>query len=62
MPGDTPGRELDDDLLDGCDVDFTADPLAEEESDLFVLFAEALDPATDKTIEQARAEWDVLLR
>lgn len=53
---------MDDDLLDGCDLDFTEDPLPVDEEDLFVLFAEALDPATDKTVEQARAEWEQLLR
>jgi hypothetical protein len=49
------------DDLDGCDIDFTEGTLADDETDLFVLFAEALDPDTDKTVEQARAEWEALL-
>jgi hypothetical protein len=55
------GPPPDDDLLDGCDLDFTEDPTPDGEADLFVLFAEALDPATDKTVEQAEAEWRELL-
>jgi len=47
----------DDDLLDGCDLDFTEDPTPDDESDLFVLFAEALDPATPKTLQEAEVEW-----
>jgi hypothetical protein len=48
----------DDDLLDGCDLDFTVDPTPDDEADLFVLFAEALDPNNPKTVEEAKAEWD----
>lgn len=50
----------DDDLLDGCDVDFTEDELDPEEQDLFVLFADALDPNTESTIKQREAEWKEL--
>ncbi len=52
----------DDDLLDGCDVDFTEEELPEEESDLFVLFADALDPNTPSTIEQRETEWKELFK
>lgn len=52
--------ELDDDLIDGCDIDFTEDPLPDEEVDLFVLFAEALDPNTSSTVEERKAEWEAL--
>lgn len=50
----------DDDLLDGCDVDFTEDELAHEEQDLFVLFADALDPNTESTVKQRETEWKEL--
>ena len=36
------------------------DCLPEEETDLFVLFAEALDPANPKTVEEVEAEWKAL--
>lgn len=48
-----------DDELDGCDLDFTVGPIPDEESDLFVIFAEALDPANPKTIADVEAEWGV---
>lgn len=51
----------DDNLLDGCDADFTVDPTPDAEADLFVLFAEALDPANPKTVEQAKADWEQVL-
>jgi hypothetical protein len=44
---------------DGCDVDTTADPLPDEHVDLFVLFAEALDPANPITIEDVEETWGV---
>lgn len=53
---------MDDDTLDGCDLDFTIDPTPDDEADLFVLFAEALDPASTKSIAEAKAEWDEVLR
>lgn len=53
--------KLEDSDLDGCDIDFREDPLPDDESDLFVLFADALDPNTDKTVEEAKAEWEDLL-
>ena len=46
-----------DDLADGCDLDFTLEPVADDDADMFVLFAEALDPRSPKTVEQAAAEW-----
>lgn len=49
-------------FIDGCETDFTLDPLPDEESDLFVLFAEALDPNDPKTIEEAKAEWEEVLK
>lgn len=48
---------IDDDLQDGCDLDFTEDPTPDEESDLFVLFAEAVDETNPKTAEVVAAEW-----
>ena len=50
-----------DEFLDGCDLDFTEDPTPDEESDLFVLFAEALDPNNPKTVAEAKAEWREVL-
>lgn len=44
-------------MLDGCDVDLAEDPLDEGTDDLFVLFAEALDPASDVTIEEVASAW-----
>jgi hypothetical protein len=46
--------------IDGCDIDMSEDPLEEGTEDLFVLFAEALDPDTELTVEQAKAEWEEL--
>jgi hypothetical protein len=45
------------DILDGCELDFSVDSTPDEESDLFVLFAEALDDANPKTLAEAEAEW-----
>lgn len=53
---------MDNDLVDGCDVDFEAEALPEEEQDLFVLFAEALDPDNPKTVEEAKADWEELFK
>ena len=47
----------DDEFLDGCDLDFTVDPTPDDEADLFVLFAEALDPNNPKTIADVEREW-----
>lgn len=47
------GPDLDD--LDGCDAPI--DPLPAEEEDLFVLFAEALDPSCDVTVDEVAAAW-----
>ena len=67
---DTPGLGAEPDLtpppyehddLDGCD--FTVEPgdvLPDAEADLFVLFADALDPDTPTTVEQRAAEWEAL--
>lgn len=38
------------------------DPLADDESDLFVLFAEGLDPNNEKTVKQVESEWKELLK
>lgn len=46
--------------VDGCDIDFTEDPTSDEDVALFPLFADALDPATPKTVDEARAEWEAL--
>lgn len=57
-----PMHETDDNLLDHPDdLMEGAEPLTEEEGELFVLFAEALDPNNPKTIEEAKAEWEVVL-
>lgn len=53
-------EEPDDDLIDGCDLDLTADPTPDDHVALEVLFAEALDPGTDKTVEEARHEWEAV--
>ncbi len=45
--------------LDGCDIDFTVEPTPDEEVDLFVLFAEALDPASSVTVQEVEATWGV---
>lgn len=55
MPDDRP----DDAHLDGCDLQFTDDALEDDTEDLFVLFAEALDPASDVTVEDVEREWGV---
>lgn len=47
----------DDARLDGCDLDFTADPTSDDDLDFVVVFAEALDPNSDKTVAEAEAEW-----
>lgn len=44
-------------FLDGCEIDFTEDPLSDEESELFVLFAEAFDTESPKSIADIEAEW-----
>lgn len=49
----------DDEHLDGCDADFTIDPTPDDESDLFVLFAEALDPNSLKSVADVKAEWGI---
>lgn len=49
---------MDDDLLDGCDLDFTEAPTGDDDLDAVVLFADvADDPAA---IERRRAEWQEL--
>jgi hypothetical protein len=50
----------DPDMLDGCDLDFTADPTTNVEADLLPLFAEALDPTSDKTVDEEAARWRAL--
>lgn len=53
-------EQPDDAFVDGCDIDFAEHALPDDEQDLFVLFAEALDPTTPKTVDEAKAEWDEL--
>lgn len=48
-------------FLDGCDIDFTEETVPNDEVELLTLFAEALDPNTDKTVEEAEEEWNFLL-
>jgi hypothetical protein len=49
--------EDDDDTIDGCDLDYAEDPTSDEDLPYVALFAEALDPATPKTVEEAESEW-----
>jgi hypothetical protein len=48
---------MSDDDLDGCDLDFTEDPVSDEDLPYLALFADALDPNTETTIAQAEADW-----
>ncbi len=49
---------MDDDLLDGCDLDFTGTPTSDDDLDSVVLFADVSDdPAA---IDARRAEWQEL--
>ena len=52
---------IDDDLFDHPD-DLLGDeePLSEGDGELFPLFAEALDPNNPKTVEESKADWEVL--
>lgn len=52
----------DDALYDHSD-DILGDetPLSDDEADLFVLFAEGLDPNNPKTVEDVKAEWEQVL-
>lgn len=45
---------------DGCDVDMTEDPTPDDQVDLLVLFADALDPDTPGTVKEREAEWKKL--
>ena len=48
----------DDDFLDHPDdILGDEDPVSDDDSDLFVLFAEALDPNDPKTVADVEAEW-----
>jgi hypothetical protein len=50
-----------DDLLDGCDLDFTDDvEVDDDDLDGLVLFAD-LDPSDERAVDRRRHEWDVLL-
>lgn len=50
--------EIEDDELDGCDIDFTECEQADDETvELMPLFADALDPDTPSTIEEAAEFW-----
>ena len=51
-----------DDLVDGCDLDFVPHAIPDSESELFVLFAEGLDPNNPKTCEEVAGEWKALFR
>jgi hypothetical protein len=55
-----PETDSDDDLLDGCELDFTEDPTDDMTVELMPLFADALDPDTPKTVEEAKGEWEEL--
>ena len=47
------------DSFDGCDVDFTENPLSDEDIDGFVLFAD-LSPDDVESIEKRIYDWKVL--
>lgn len=49
---------MDDDLLDGCDLDFTEAPTNDEDLDAVVLFADVSDDQA--VIDARRAEWQEL--
>jgi len=49
----------DDSFLDGCELDFAEDPTTNVEVELYPLFARALDPNDDKTVEDVEREWGV---
>jgi hypothetical protein len=51
-----------DDLADGCELDFTQEPTADDDAELFVLFAEALDPRSRKSVDDVAAEWKAVFR
>jgi hypothetical protein len=55
-----PALEDDGELDHPDDILGDEPPLSEEDSDMFVLFAEALDPSNDKTVDQVKAEWEEL--
>lgn len=48
--------ELDPDLIDSCDADFTVDPTPDDELDFVVLFAD-VDPSDVDALERRAAEW-----
>jgi len=48
----------DDDFLDHPDS--LVDDATDDDPDLFALFADALDPNTDKTVEESEREWQAL--
>ena len=49
---------MDDDTIDGCELDFTEDEQADDETvELMPLFADALDPDTPSTVEEAAKFW-----
>jgi hypothetical protein len=52
--------EHDDSFLDGCEIDMSDDVVEPDEQPLLILFAEALDPNTPKTVDEAKAEWETL--
>lgn len=47
---------LPNDGLDGCDIDFAADPLADDDIDAFALFAD-IDPDDEAAVAERRAQW-----
>lgn len=55
-------KKLEDDaFLDhGDDVLGDTDPLADEDAELFVLFAEALEPGSTKSLDEVCSEWQEL--
>ncbi len=50
---------MDDDELDGCELDFAADPTDETNVDMVVLFADCVH---QDEVDARKAEWDELLR
>lgn len=49
--------------LDGCDIDLAnLVQTPDDEVELLALFAEALDPKSSITVEQAEADWHALFK
>lgn len=52
-------HDVDDDLVDGCDIDFAAEPTSDDDLDALVLFAD-VDTNDPAAVEARRREWEAL--